>query len=93
MPDEPLANTNHSKEDCSFYSISIRAWIALVLVLTVCANHLAITCAVLFEAVKKGDFAKVGTYTTISEPLYSLVVLAVGFYFGQKTSGSNGGSK
>lgn len=43
--------------------ISIRAWIAIILVFEVC-----------FMA----SFGK-----TVEEPLYSLAVMAVGFYFGQ----------
>ena len=43
--------------------VSIRAWIAIILVLEVC-----------FMA----SFNK-----TVEEPLYSLAVMAVGFYFGQ----------
>lgn len=49
--------------ESSINGISIRAWIAIILVLEVC-----------FMA----SFGK-----TVDEPLYSLTVMAVGFYFGQ----------
>jgi hypothetical protein len=49
--------------DSSLAGISIRAWIAIILVLEVCFMS---------------SFGK-----TIEEPLYSLAVMAVGFYFGQ----------
>jgi hypothetical protein len=71
-------------KDSSFYGISVRAWLAIILVFTVCFNHIAIVTAVLVEAVINRDFAKVGTYVTIAEPLYTLVIGAVAYYFGQK---------
>lgn len=72
--------------DSTFLGISVRAWIALALVLTVCTSHLSVAAAVLIDAVKTGDWSKVGTYTNIGEPLYSMSVAALGFYFGQKTN-------
>lgn len=50
--------------DSHFVKISVRAWIALILVLATC------TMSIMAKEIK--------------EPLYSLVTLAVGFYFGQK---------
>ena len=48
------------------FGLSVRAWIALSVVWTVCwmATH----------------------QLEVKEPLYSLALLTVGFYFGQKTS-------
>ena len=37
------------------------------------------------DAVMNKDFSKVGTFSTVGEPLYSMAVAALGFYFGQKT--------
>lgn len=48
------------------FGLSVRAWIALSLVWTVC-----------YMAVNQRD---------VKEPLYSLALLAVGFYFGQRTN-------
>ena len=72
--------------DSAFFGVSIRAWLAMLLVATVCLTHLGIVSAVLIEACVKGDFAKVGTFTTIGEPLYSMSIAALAFYFGQKVT-------
>jgi len=87
MPDDTtfLTKTGEvTKADSTVFGVSVRAWIAITLVATVCATHLCVGVAVLVEAVLSRDFAKVGTYTTIGEPLYSMSVAALGFYFGQK---------
>jgi hypothetical protein len=73
-------------KDSTFLGISVRAWLAIVLVATVCASHLSVCIGVLWDAVKTADWSKVGTYTNIGEPLYSMSVAALGFYFGQKTN-------
>lgn len=65
--------------------VSIRGWLALVLVGTVCLNQGLVVIACLYEAIVTKDFGKVGTYTTVGEPLYSLTQVALGFYLGQKT--------
>lgn len=75
-----------SKSDSSFAGISVRAWLAVVLTTTVCATHGIITLAVAIDAVLQKDFSKLGTFATIGEPLYSMAVGALGFYFGQKNS-------
>lgn len=79
-----LTTPSNANKDSSFYGISVRAWLAILLVCTVCFNHVAVVTAVLVEAVISKDFAKVGTYVTIAEPLYTLVIGAVAYYFGQK---------
>ncbi len=73
-------------KDSTLAGVSIRAWLAVILVVTVCTTHFAIVLAVLVEAITAHDFAKVGTFTTIGEPLYSMSVAALGFYFGQKVT-------
>lgn len=52
-----------------FFGVSIRGWLALILIVTVCAM------AILAREVK--------------EPLYSLSIGALGFYFGQNTKGAS----
>ena len=52
------------KKESTFLNVSIRAWIVLMLVGTVCYMSLLML--------------------EVKEPLYSLVSLAVGYYFGQK---------
>ena len=49
-------------------NVSLRGWLALLLVLTVCVMS--------------------GLSMAITEPLYSMALLALGYYFGQK--GKNG---
>jgi len=85
---ETASSSNGSllNPDSTIGGVSIRAWLATILVLTVCANHLFITVATLIEAVIHRDFAKVGTFTTVGEPLYSMSIAALGFYFGQKVT-------
>lgn len=73
-------------QDSTMFGVSIRAWIAMVLVSTVCGSHLSGCAAVLIDAVRTGDWSKVGTYMNIGEPLYSMAVAALGFYFGQKSN-------
>ncbi len=74
--------------DSSVGGVSVRAWLAVVLILTVCLTHLLVTTAVLIDAIIKSDFSKVGTFATIGEPLYSATLIALGFYFGLKTGKS-----
>lgn len=56
--------------ESTLFGISIRSLIALVCVLCVCA-----ICT--YGAIQSKDFE-------VHEPLYSLVMMAVGFFFGQK---------
>lgn len=72
--------------DATLFGISMRAWLALVLVSTVCFSHLSVCVGVLYDAVTTKDWSKVGTYTTVGEPLYSMAVAALGFYFGQHSN-------
>lgn len=46
------------------FGVSIRAWLALILVYTTCMMSVLVI--------------------KVEEPLYSLVLLATGFYFGQR---------
>jgi len=52
--------------DSHVMKISIRAWLALIIVTTICAMSIL--------------------GMTVVEPLYTIGSLAIGFYFGQKTS-------
>lgn len=51
--------------DSKVLGVSVRAWIAIITVLTVCTMQV---CGL-----------------QVDEPLYSLVLMASGFYLGQKT--------
>lgn len=72
--------------DSTVFGISVRAWIAIILVLTICASYLIVVSGVVFDAVRTKDWSKVGTFANVGEPLYSMSVAALGFYFGQKTN-------
>lgn len=72
--------------DSTVFGISVRAWIVIMFSLTICATHMAVVIAVLIDALWFAkDWGKVGTYTNISEPLYGISMIAIGFFFGQKT--------
>ena len=73
-------------KDSSLFGVSMRAWLAVMLVGTVCVNQATIVTFVMIEAAMSHDFAKVGTFTTVGEPLYSLSIAAAAFYLGQKVN-------
>jgi hypothetical protein len=68
----------------SIMGVSVRAWLAVILVITVCYNHAAVATATIWSAVMTNNFQLVGSLTTIGEPLYSMSVAALGFYFGNQ---------
>ena len=72
--------------DSSFFGVSVRAWLAICLVGAVCLSYIFVVVAVLIDAVKTNDFSKVGTFANVGEPMYSMSVAALAFYFGQKTT-------
>lgn len=59
-------------DESRFGSLSVRAVIALLLVTCVC-----LVCT--YGAIESKDFE-------VHEPMYSLVMVAMGFFFGQKTT-------
>ena len=74
-----------TQADSCVGGVSVRAWLVVMLVVTVCLTHVAVTLSVAIDAVLQKDFSKLGTFSTIGEPLYSMAVVALGYYFGQKT--------
>lgn len=73
-------------QNSTVFGVSIRGWMAIILVMTVALTQILVTAAVVYDAIANKDFSKVGTFSTIGEPLYSLSIAALSFYFGQKTS-------
>ena len=73
-------------QDSSFFGVSVRAWLAILLVGAVCLSYLLVVLAVLIDAVRTNDFSKVGTFANVGEPMYSMSVAALAFYFGQKST-------
>ena len=69
-PPEPTSDTSQ------LLGVSMRAWLALIIVGTVCAMYLAESFVAL----------RAGLPCVVTEPLYSMAVMTLGFYFGQKTT-------
>lgn len=67
--EEPNSNSH-------FMQISVRAWLAIALIATICLKAVAETIvAILFD---KPDLLKV------TEPLYTMAGMALAYYFGQQ---------
>ena len=71
--DAPQPQT--SETGSLLWGVSMRAWLALVIVGTVCLHSITETVC---NALRNES-------SMIEEPLYSMAVMALGFYFGQKT--------
>ena len=69
---EPQGN---GTEGSSFAGVSVRAWLALIVVSTVCIQQLSVAINNIIR----------GESVMIEEPLYSLSVAALAFYFGRKS--------
>ena len=61
--------------ESQFRNVSVRAWIVTMLVVTVCLNEFS----KIILALATGNIE----LFKITEPLYSLVLIAAGYYFGQ----------
>ena len=70
----PAPPANGNGGDSSFFGISVRAWLAILIVTTTCAISVMFAVA----DIKQGKELKIG------EPLYTMAGMALGFYFGQK---------
>ena len=70
----------------TFFGVSVRAWIALMLVSAIAGSYLLITTGVVLHAILSKDWSLVGTFANVSEPLGTLSTMAVGFYLGQRQS-------
>jgi len=73
------SNGVNDSHDSQIMGVSVRAWLVLILVGTVCglAVSYAVTDIVLSVALKT-----LPTFE-VKEPLYSIVIAAVAYYFGQ----------
>jgi hypothetical protein len=76
-------------DQSNVFGVSVRALIVFFSVIGVVACHLIVTLAVVYHAVRSGDFSLVGSLTTISEPYYSVVAVGIGFYLGSKSTPPN----
>lgn len=71
--------TQASGGESYFKGVSTRGWIVICVVLTACAHELSIIAFCLFTGTQ---------IPKTEEPFYSLLVLVVGYYFGQKNQGT-----
>lgn len=75
-----ITDSAMSPEDSRIASLSIRSVGFISLLWTVCLIELARTASAIYVMTVTSTSVDV----TIKEPLYSLVLLATGYYFGQK---------
>lgn len=69
---DPVTPVNGSE----VFGVSVRAWLALIITLTVCGNWTANTLMV--------SLGYTSANITVPEPLYSVWVGVIGIYFGQQ---------
>jgi hypothetical protein len=72
--------------ESSVLGVSIRAWLAILLVSTICLNQFLLVLSASIEAFATHNFANVSELYTIKEPLYTLVIGTVSYYFGKTKS-------
>lgn len=68
-------------KESSIFGVSIRGWCMFLLVATVCANQLICTTVAGMLSYIKADISFLGSQSAITEPLYGLAYMAVGYYF------------
>lgn len=68
-------------KESSLFGVSMRGWIAYLLVFTVCANQLLTTFAAVYLSIAKQELTNLGSATSITEPLYTIVIAAMTYYF------------
>lgn len=71
-------------KDSTLFGVSVRAWIAVLLVTAIAGGYLLVTIGVVIHAVLSKDWSLVGTFANVGEPLGTLATMAVGFYLGQR---------
>jgi hypothetical protein len=81
-----LQKTGSNGNDSTFFGVSVRAWLAFILVVTIAITYIIVVAGVVVDAILNKDWSKVGTFANVGEPLYSMSIAALSFYFGQKTS-------
>lgn len=86
MSDTTLIQKDSNGKDSTFFGVSVRAWLALMLVSSIVTTHIAVTVGVVVDAILTKDWSRVGTFANVGEPLYSMSIAALAFYFGQKTA-------
>lgn len=80
------ATSGPTAQDSSLFGISLRGLLAAILVMTVCTSHILVVITAMYDGIVKNEWGQLGTLTTVGEPLYSMSIAALGFYFGQKVT-------
>lgn len=73
-----IPGTGHGGES-SFLKISIRAWLALLLIGSVCSHSIALIALSIIQ--------KDAALLKVTEPLYTMSGMALAYYFGQQKDG------
>lgn len=84
---KPEGNGTNGK-DSTFFGISVRAWLAVMTVGSIVAGYVMVTAGVVIDAILTKDWSRVGTFANVGEPLYTLSIAALSYYFGQKNAKS-----
>lgn len=81
-PLEPEA----SVPDSQLFGVSLRAWILVMALATVCTIELTRFCVLSYGAIHSTDpsLTQELAANAIKEPLYSIVLLCVGAYYGKR---------
>jgi len=81
-----LSKPETNGKDSTFFGVSVRAWLAIMTVGAIVAGYVIVTGGVVVDAILTKDWSRVGTFANVGEPLYSLSIASLSYYFGQKTS-------
>ncbi len=82
---EFIAKPGETPKESNVFGVSIRGWIAWTAVLTVCVNQLATTLSGCWLSISKGDLSNLGSLSAVTEPLYGVVYMTIGYYFAKST--------
>lgn len=81
MADDTQQFVAGPKSESQIGGVSVRGWIVSMVMGTMCLRELATVAAAIYEHVPVDQ---------VKEPFYGVVLLVIGFYFGQKTPTTNG---
>lgn len=85
-----IAKDGKPLTESALWGVSIRGWIAWWTVFTICANQLLQTSCAVWLCILQKDISFLGSASSVTEPLYGVVYMAVGFYFGKMTMPKQG---
>ena len=72
-------------KESSIFGVSIRGWVVYLFAFTVCVNQLLATTAAVWLSILNKDAQNLGSASAITEPLYGLAYMAVGYYFAKNS--------